>query len=89
MARCAPIPGLAAKLQAAREAAGLTQHVAADRSGVHHVSIARFEKGQRVPTIATLYKLALAYGVVVGELLPPQSLSTDSAHPGATDGDSP
>jgi transcriptional regulator with XRE-family HTH domain len=65
------IPGLAVRLQSAREAAGLTLQAAADRSGVHLVSIARFEKNRRVPTIATLCKLAEAYGVTPGDLLPP------------------
>jgi len=64
------IPGLAARLLAAREAAGLTMQAAADRSAVHLVSIARFEKARRVPTIATLCKLANAYGVTPGDLLP-------------------
>lgn len=64
------VPGLAEKLKAAREAAGLTQQQAADRSGVHAVSIARFESEARGPSVATLYKLADAYGVTVCDLLP-------------------
>jgi transcriptional regulator with XRE-family HTH domain len=56
---------------AAREAAGLTLQAAAEQSGVHLVSITRFEKSIRVPTIATLCKLAGAYGVAPGDLLPP------------------
>ena len=64
------LPGLAAKLRTAREAAGLSQYEAAERSGVHQVSIARFETDVRSPTLPTLYKLAAAYGVKVCDLLP-------------------
>lgn len=73
------VPGLAARLVAAREAAGLSVQAAADRSGVHGVSIARFEKGRRVPTIATLCKLAEAYGVSPGDLLPPPAAAGGGA----------
>lgn len=65
------VPGLASRLQSARESCGLTLRAAAVRSGVHIVSIARFEKNRRAPTIATLCKLAEAYGITPGELLPP------------------
>ena len=64
------IVGLADRLKAAREAAGLSQQQAGEASGVHHVSIARFETDKRVPTLAALYKLAAAYGVTVAEMLP-------------------
>jgi transcriptional regulator with XRE-family HTH domain len=64
------VPGLAAILRAAREEAGLSQQEAADKSGVHAVSIARFETEVRGPSVATLYKLAAAYGVTVCDLLP-------------------
>jgi len=65
------VAGLAEKLRAAREAAGLSQQQAGERSGVHAVSIARFETEVRTPTLKALYKLAAAYGVGVCELLPP------------------
>jgi transcriptional regulator with XRE-family HTH domain len=64
------VPGLAAKLRAAREAAGLTQIQAGERSGVHHVSIAKFETDKSTPTLRVLYRLADAYGVDVADLLP-------------------
>lgn len=65
------VPGLGDKLRAAREAVQLSQVGAGEKSGVHHVSIARYESEERVPTIAALYKLAAAYGVTVADLLPP------------------
>jgi transcriptional regulator with XRE-family HTH domain len=49
----------------------MSQQDAADASGVHQVSIARYETDKAVPTLAVLYKLAEAYGVDVTELLPP------------------
>ncbi len=70
MANRDSVPGLPAKLKAAREAALLSQQQAAERSGVHVVSISRFETDERTPTLATLLKLADAYRVDVCELLP-------------------
>ena len=64
------VPGLAAKLRAARIAAGLTQLQASERSGVHHISIAKFETDKATPTVRLLYKLASAYHVKVCDLLP-------------------
>lgn len=64
------VPGLALTLRAAREAAGLSQVEAGERSGVHHVSIAKFETDKTAPTLRVLYKLAGAYGVKVADLLP-------------------
>lgn len=66
------IPGLAARLKAAREAAGLSPQQAGERAGVHFVSIYRIENEERVPTLDVLYKLAAAYGIKEArDLLPP------------------
>ncbi len=65
------VPGLAKKLQEARNTAGLSQVEAGEKSGVHHVSIARFETEKATPTLRVLYLLAEAYGVDVCDLLPP------------------
>lgn len=70
------IPGLAAKLTDAREAAGLSQVDAGEKSGIHHITIARYETDKRVPTLYALYKLAEAYGVKICDLLP-ESLSKE------------
>ena len=64
------VPGLSEKLKAARVAAGLTQVQAADASGVGRTNITGFESDTKTPTLATLYKLAEAYGVDVCDLLP-------------------
>lgn len=65
------VPGLADKLRAAREAKGLSQVEAGELSGVHHVSIAKFETEKATPTLRVLYLLAAAYDVTVCGLLPP------------------
>jgi transcriptional regulator with XRE-family HTH domain len=64
------VAGLGEHLRAARETSGLSQGQAEERSGVHRVNISKFEAGTKVPTLATLYKLAEAYGVNVCDLLP-------------------
>lgn len=64
------IPGLGAKLRAARENSGLSQVEAGAASGVHHVSIAQYETDKRTPTLAVVMRLAAAYGVTVADLLP-------------------
>ncbi len=64
------VPGLGEKLKAARIAAGLTQQQAVDKSGVHQANLSQFEGDAKTPTLATLYKLAAAYGVDVCDLLP-------------------
>jgi transcriptional regulator with XRE-family HTH domain len=64
------VSGLGERLKATREKSGLSQGQAEERSGVSRVNISRFESEIKVPTIATLYKLAEAYGVNVCELLP-------------------
>jgi transcriptional regulator with XRE-family HTH domain len=70
MANRDSVPGLAAKLREARESAGLSQVDAGEKSGVHHVSIAKFETEKATPTLRVLYLLADAYGVKVADLLP-------------------
>ncbi len=64
------VPGLGEKLKGARVAAGLTQVQAAEASEVDRVNISKFEGDNKTPTLATLYKLAAAYGVDVCDLLP-------------------
>ena len=47
----------------ARIAAGLTQKELAERIGATQPAIARLERGERLPTVETLYRLAKALGV--------------------------
>ena len=67
------VPGLPEQLRLSREKSGLTQVQASERSGVPQTNISIFERGTRTPTLATLYKLADAYGVEVADLLPPRT----------------
>jgi transcriptional regulator with XRE-family HTH domain len=48
---------------------GLTQEVLAKKAGVHRVYIAQIEGQTKVPSLATLEKLAKALRVKVGRLL--------------------
>jgi transcriptional regulator with XRE-family HTH domain len=70
MANRDTLAGLAALRRAAREKAGLSQAEAAELSGVHFINLSKFENDKSTPTLATLYKLAEAYGVNVCDLLP-------------------
>src|SRR5262245_59463742 len=79
------VPGVGAKLRAAREKAGLSQQQAAERSGVHAINISKFENDKSTPTLATLYKFAEAYGVDVCKLLPDcDEVKASSDQPSAT-----
>ncbi|MDP2935119.1 MAG: helix-turn-helix transcriptional regulator [Dehalococcoidia bacterium] len=50
-------------LISARIAAGLTQREMAERTGTTQPSIARLERGERLPTGDTLYRMATALSV--------------------------
>jgi transcriptional regulator with XRE-family HTH domain len=60
---------LGKNLRQARERAGLTQEVVAERSGVHPTEVSRIESGKRDPRVATVEALADAVGVSVSDLL--------------------
>lgn len=64
------VAGLATILVAARAKAGMSQVQASAASTVPRTMISQFEIGAKTPTLATLYKLAAAYGVNVCVLLP-------------------
>lgn len=66
----AVVAEVAARLRAARARANLTLREAGDLSGVHYVTLSRYEQG-RMPILSALYHLAEAYGVDVSDLLPP------------------
>lgn len=65
------IPGLGARLKAARVAAGLTQQAVQEACGVVRTNLVRYERDTKTPTLRVLYVLARAYGVEVCSLLPP------------------
>lgn len=52
-----------------RKAKGMSQEQLASRSGVHRVTIARFETGKISPTLATLERLAAALDVTIDQLV--------------------
>lgn len=54
-----------------RQEKGLTQEELAARSGFSQQYLSGLERGQRNPTVVTLYELALALGVSHIELVQP------------------
>jgi transcriptional regulator with XRE-family HTH domain len=52
-----------------REQRGLTQEALAKKAHIHRVYVAQIEGQTKVPSLATLEKLAKALGVPVTELL--------------------
>jgi len=65
-----PAEQIAAALRAARERAGLSQILAADRAGLHPSTLAKLEAGAIPnPTLSTLLAAADGVGVPVSELV--------------------
>ncbi|WP_425410750.1 helix-turn-helix domain-containing protein [Hyphococcus sp.] len=64
-----------------RREAGLTQEEIEERSGFSQQYISGLERGQRNPTIVSLYELAQALGVDYLELLTPDIESTRNKKP--------
>lgn len=58
------------KMQKTRQASGVTQEELAARLGMHRTYIGLIERGERNPTIRTLYKIAKALKVPASDLLP-------------------
>ncbi len=56
-----------------RRERGLTQEQLAERSGLSQQYISGLERGQRNPTIVTLYELAVAMDVTPVELIAPKA----------------
>lgn len=65
----------------ARLAAGLTQKQLAERMGTSQAAIARLEGGTRMPTVDTLYRLAVILGVDF--TITPQKPLSVRTHPAA------
>jgi transcriptional regulator with XRE-family HTH domain len=60
---------LSANLRQLRTGQGLSQQAVANRAGLSRNFVAQIERGESVPTIATLERIATALGVSVAELL--------------------
>lgn len=58
------------KMQKTRQASGVTQEELAARLGMHRTYIGLIERGERNPTIRTLYKISKALKVTADKLLP-------------------
>lgn len=57
------------RLAEIRKSRGLSQQRLSALSGVHRVTIARFETGKISPTLATVKKLAAALGVKISDIV--------------------
>ena len=58
------------KMQKTRKEKGVTQEELAAKLAMHRTYIGLIERGERNPTIRTLYKIAKALDVKSSELLP-------------------
>ena len=58
------------KMQKARKEAGISQEELAAKLAMHRTYIGMIERGERNPTIRTLYKIAKALKVPSSDLLP-------------------
>lgn len=58
-----------ARLAEVRRDKGMSQQALATASGVHRVTIARFETGKASPNVQTMAKLAAALGVTIDEIV--------------------
>ena len=58
------------KMQKARKGKGVTQEELAAKLSMHRTYIGLIERGERNPTIRTLYKISKALGVQASDLLP-------------------
>ena len=58
------------KIQEARKSKGVTQEKLAEMLSMHRTYIGLIERGERNPTIRTLYKISKALKVGAKELLP-------------------
>ena len=72
---------LSAILRRLRTDRGLSQQAVASRAGLSRNFVAQIERGESVPTVATLSRIAVALGVAVGELLgePPLAAADSDA----------
>lgn len=58
------------KMQKVRQSKGITQEELASMVFMHRIYIGLVERGERNPTIRTLYKISKALKVPASELLP-------------------
>lgn len=53
----------------ARIKAGLSMEALAEKAGVSHVAIVKYERGQFLPNIATAHRIAMACGCKVDDFV--------------------
>ncbi|KAB2792989.1 helix-turn-helix transcriptional regulator [Brucella anthropi] len=60
-----------------RKEKGLTQEQVAERSGFSQQYLSSLERGQRNPTIITIYELSLALGTTYPNLILPENTQNE------------
>lgn len=73
------------RLRHYRKQAGLSQEEAGIRASLHRTEIGLLERGERLPRVDTLIKLAGALGVSAGELLEGITWQPGQLHRGGFD----
>lgn len=68
---------VAARLRAERARLNLTLREVGERSGIHFVTISRYEQGA-IPTVDAVYRLARVYGVEAAAFFPPTAVAFDA-----------
>ena len=56
-------------IRALRKAMKISQEKLADRIDSHQVYISEIEKGEKLPSLATLYKIAKSFGMTLTQLV--------------------
>lgn len=69
-------------LRAARRSSGLTLRRLAERAGTSHATLASYEAGRKIPTVATLDRILRAAGVEAAIDLTPRVGGADRADRG-------
>ncbi len=73
------------RIRALRQERGLSQEALADLAEIHRTYLGDIERGKRNPALENLYAIAVALGVSVRELFPPENPGEGSTpHPDAT-----
>ena len=60
---------MATNIRAIRKARGMTQMELAKASGIHNITICKYEVGEVIPSLKNAEKLAKALGVTVNDLI--------------------
>ena len=69
---------LGSRIRKSRKAAGVTQEKLGELCSLSAAHIGHIERGSRIPSLETLYKISLSLGVSIDELLSDSPKSADA-----------